>query len=194
MKTVGFLLLFPFLPCLLVAQQPTPPQNPCEEKPISQRQMNDCAAFEYKEADAHLNKVYRKAVQYMTDDLTRAQKQADQKQMRYEETAIASLKEAERTWISYRDIQCKARCAAVRRGEHGTDDLLTVSDDHNRAPHSRPQEHLRRWRPEVGLMTVLHSSSPAGRPEHVGTVQPRADGSEADSDGSPCCEHQNGGL
>ena len=42
--------------------------------------MDDCAAFEYKEADAHLNKVYRKAVQYMTDDLERTQKQGDQKQ------------------------------------------------------------------------------------------------------------------
>jgi uncharacterized protein YecT (DUF1311 family) len=108
MKTVAFLLLFPFLPHLVVGQQAAPMQNPCEEKPISQRQMDDCAAFEYKEADARLNKVYRKAVQYMTDDLARAQKQADQKQIKYEETAIASLKEAERTWISYRDIQCKA--------------------------------------------------------------------------------------
>ena|SRR5450631_368585 len=95
MKTVAFLLLFPFLPHLVVAQQAAPTQNPCEEKPISQRQMDDCAAFEYKQADAHLNKVYRTAVQYMTDDLARAQKQGDQKQTKYEETAIASLKEAE---------------------------------------------------------------------------------------------------
>ena len=79
--------------------------------------MNDCAAFEYKQANAHLNKVYRKAVQYMTDDLARAQKQGDQKQTKYEETAIASLKEAERTWISYRDIQCKA---AARQYEGGS--------------------------------------------------------------------------
>jgi uncharacterized protein YecT (DUF1311 family) len=80
MKTVAFLLLFPFLPHLGVAQQATPTQNPCEERPISQRQIDDCAAFEYKQTDAHLNKVYRKAVQYMTDDLERAQKQGDQKQ------------------------------------------------------------------------------------------------------------------
>jgi hypothetical protein len=37
-------------------------QKPCDEKPISQRQMGGCAAFEYKQADAHLIKVYRKAV------------------------------------------------------------------------------------------------------------------------------------
>jgi uncharacterized protein YecT (DUF1311 family) len=46
-----------------------------------------CAAFEHKQADAHLNKVYRKAVQDMTDDLARAQKQGDQKQIKYEKTA-----------------------------------------------------------------------------------------------------------
>jgi hypothetical protein len=42
----------------------------CEEKPISRRPMDDCAAFEHKQADAHLNKVYRKAVQDMTDMLS----------------------------------------------------------------------------------------------------------------------------
>src|SRR5450755_3744989 len=116
MKTVAFLLLFPFLPHLVVAQQAAPAQNPCEEKPISQRQMDDCAAFAYKQADAHLNKVYRKTVQYMTDDLARSQKQGDQKQTKYEETAMASLKEAERTWISYRDIQCKAAAQEYEGG------------------------------------------------------------------------------
>lgn len=147
MKTVGFLLPFPFLACLLVAQQLTPAQNPCEEKPISQRQMDDCAAFEYKQADTHLNKVYRKAVQYMTDDLARAQKQGDQKQIKYEETAIASLKEAERTWMSYRDIQCKAAAQQYEGGsmapmiysqclrtltEHRTADLKSVYEDGDR--------------------------------------------------------------
>jgi uncharacterized protein YecT (DUF1311 family) len=147
MKTVAFLLLFPFLPHLVVARQAAPTQNPCEEKPISQRQMDDCAAFEYKEADAHLNKVYRKAVQYMTDDLAGAQKQADQKQMKYEEAAIASLKEAERTWLSYRDIQCKAAAQQYEGGtmapmiysqclttvtEHRTADLKSIYEDGDR--------------------------------------------------------------
>ena len=147
MKTVGFLLKFLLLPCLLVAQQPIPAQNPCEEKPISQRQMDDCAAFEYKQADTQLNKVYRKAVQYMTGDLARAQKQGDQKQIQYEETAIASLKEAERTWVSYRDIQCKAAARQYQGGsmapmiysqclttvtEHRTADLKSVYEDSDR--------------------------------------------------------------
>jgi uncharacterized protein YecT (DUF1311 family) len=147
MKTVAFVLLVPFLPHLVVARQAAPTQNPCEEKPISQRQMDDCAAFEYKEADAHLNKVYRKAMQYMTDDLARAQKQADQKEMKYEEAAIASLKEAERTWLSYRDIQCKAAAQQYEGGtmapmiysqclttvtEHRTADLKSIYEDGDR--------------------------------------------------------------
>ena len=147
MKTVALLLLFPFLPNLLAAQQAAPTQNLCEEKPISQRQMDDCAAFQYKEADAHLNKVYQKAVQYMTDDLARAQKQGDQKQIKYEETAIASLREAERTWISYRDIQCKAAAQQYEGGsmapmiysqclttltEHRTADLKSIYEDGDR--------------------------------------------------------------
>jgi uncharacterized protein YecT (DUF1311 family) len=145
MKTVALLLLFPFLPHLVVAQQAVPTQNPCEEKPISQRQMDDCAALEYKQADAHLNKVYRKAVQCMTDDLAR--KQGDQKQTKYEETAMASLKEAERTWIAYRDIQCKAAAQQYEGGsmapmiysqclttvtEHRTADLKSIYEDGDR--------------------------------------------------------------
>jgi uncharacterized protein YecT (DUF1311 family) len=147
MKTVALLLLFPFLQNLLVAQQPAPTQNPCEEKPISQRQMDDCAAFQHKEADKHLNKVYQKAVQYMTDDLARAQKNVDQKQIKYEETAIASLREAERSWISYRDIQCKAAAQQYEGGsmapmiysqclttltEHRTADLKSIYEDGDR--------------------------------------------------------------
>ncbi|MFZ0288500.1 MAG: lysozyme inhibitor LprI family protein [Candidatus Sulfotelmatobacter sp.] len=147
MKTVAFLLLFPFFPHLAVAQQAAPTQNPCDEKPISRRQMADCAAFQYKDADAHLNKVYHKAVQYMTDDLARAQKQGDQKQIKYEETAIANLREAERTWISYRDIQCEAASQQYEGGsmapmiysqclttltEHRTADLKSIYEDGDR--------------------------------------------------------------
>jgi uncharacterized protein YecT (DUF1311 family) len=109
--------------------------------------MDDCADFHYKQADAHLNKVYRKAVEYMNDDLVRAQKQGDQKQMRYEETAMASLKEAERTWISYRDIQCKAAAQQYEGGsmapmiysqcltalsKHRTADLKSIYEDGDR--------------------------------------------------------------
>jgi len=109
--------------------------------------MNDCAAFEYKRADEHLNEVYRKATQYMTDDLARAQQHGDQRQIKYEETAIARLKEAERAWLSYRDIQCKAAGQQYEGGsmspmiysqclttltEHRTADLKSVYEDGDR--------------------------------------------------------------
>jgi len=79
--------------------------------------MDDCAAFRYKKADAHLNRVYQKAMQYMTDDLAQAQKEADQQQTRWAQTEMSSLKQAERAWLSYRDLQCKA---AGQRNEGGS--------------------------------------------------------------------------
>src|SRR5437773_1144823 len=100
MQNLMLLLLF-FSPAVLAAQQTAAPQNPCEELPVSQRQMNNCAAFEYKLTDSLLDKVYAKALQYMADDLAHAQKAGDQGQMKYEQTAITSLKEAERAWLSY---------------------------------------------------------------------------------------------
>ncbi len=83
----------------------------------------------------------------MTDDLARAQKEGDQKQIKYEETAIASLREAERTWISSRDIQCNAAAQQYEGGsmapmiysqclttltEHRTADLKSIYGDADR--------------------------------------------------------------
>lgn len=70
--------------------------------------MDKCADFQFKQADARLNKVYGRALNYMSDDLARAEKRGEKKQIQYEQTAIASLEGAERAWLSYRDIQCKA--------------------------------------------------------------------------------------
>jgi len=39
-----------------------------------------------------------------------------------------------------------------------------------------------------------HGDRRTRQPANVGTVQPRTDGSEAESGGSPCCEHQNSRL
>jgi len=106
--------------------------------------MDDCADFEYKQADVHLNKVYRRAVQYMNEDLARAQTQGDRKQIQYEKTAMASLKEGERLWMSYRDIQCKAAAQQYEGGsmapmiysqclktltDHRTADIKSIYED-----------------------------------------------------------------
>jgi uncharacterized protein YecT (DUF1311 family) len=81
--------------------------------------MDDCAGFQYRQADARLNKVYRKAMQYMKDDQTRAETKSDQRQVEYEKTAIASLKQSERARLAYRDLQCKAAGQQYEGGSMG---------------------------------------------------------------------------
>jgi uncharacterized protein YecT (DUF1311 family) len=109
--------------------------------------MNDCAAFEYGQADARLNKVYRKAMGYMTDDQARAEKEGDKRQIEYEKTAVESLKNSERVWLTYRDIQCRAAGQQYEGGsmrpmiqsqclttltEHRIADLKSVYEDGDR--------------------------------------------------------------
>lgn len=101
-------LVVVLLAVVLPWQQATVPQNPCEGRLDTQSQMNECAGFEYQQADAHLNRVYTKAIQYLKDDLDKAQKGGDRDQVKYDETAVATLRDAERAWLSYRDLQCKA--------------------------------------------------------------------------------------
>lgn len=75
-QTLLFLLFLSPIP--LAAQQTAPSPNPCDEQPPSQRQMDACAGFQYRQADARLNKVYQKAMEYMTNDQSRAEKNNDQ--------------------------------------------------------------------------------------------------------------------
>jgi uncharacterized protein YecT (DUF1311 family) len=142
---VLFLLLF--TPAILIAQPMSALPSPCTERPESQRQMNDCAAFKYEVADAHLNSVYGKEMQYMADDLVRARKALDQTRIKDEQSEIASLKDAERAWLSYRDVQCKAASQRYEGGsmrpmiysqclttltEHRIADLKSVYEDGDR--------------------------------------------------------------
>jgi uncharacterized protein YecT (DUF1311 family) len=108
----GFVICLFLSAIMLGEQQGT--TSPCDEKPPTQRQMNDCAAFQYGQADARLNNVYAKAMQYMTNDKERAQKQGDQRQIEYEKTAVESLKQAERAWLTYRDLQCRAADSSTK--------------------------------------------------------------------------------
>ena len=75
---------------------------------MAQSEMNRCADSDFREADAKLNRVYKKTLQFMVDDLAEARQQGDEEQAKEENTAIASLKQAERAWLLYRDVQCKA--------------------------------------------------------------------------------------
>jgi uncharacterized protein YecT (DUF1311 family) len=61
----------------------------------------------------------------MSDDLGRARKRNDEAQAQYELAGIDGLRQAERVWLSYRDLQCKA---AAQRYEGGTMAPLAYSN------------------------------------------------------------------
>lgn len=85
--------------------KPTAKADPCAEA-VSQFEMNECSAAQYKKADARLNRVYGKLVELMEKDLRDAQQQNHEDQQKYERTAIDKLKAAETAWIQYRDLHC----------------------------------------------------------------------------------------
>ena len=109
---VAIVFVFLSISPMLSAQNVT---NPCDDA-MSQQQMNACADFEFKQADAHLNRVYQRLADYMRGDLVQARKDSDRDQMRYVQTGLDSLKEAERVWLSYRDIQCRAAAQEYEGG------------------------------------------------------------------------------
>ena len=65
----------------------------------NQTAMNDCAAKAAKSADAELNAVWGKALAAVKGG-----------------PAAAPLRSAQRAWISYRDLACKAEAAANEGG------------------------------------------------------------------------------
>jgi len=107
------------------SQNPSGAQSPCVAQPTSMMQMRQCADYEYKQSDQRLTKVYDKAMQYMNDDLGRAKKKRDQDQVKYEQAVIDALSEAQRAWLTYREVQCKA---AAQMYEPGTMAPLAYSN------------------------------------------------------------------
>ncbi len=94
--------------CALSAQKKTPSANPCTVSQQTQYEMDVCTGNKFKNADAHLNRVYHKAVQYMTDELTQAQKEGNEQWIKSTQLEMDSFRQIERAWLSYRDLQCKA--------------------------------------------------------------------------------------
>lgn len=81
----------------------------------NQAEMNECSGRQYQQDDAHLNRVYRKAMEYLQHDL--AQAGSDQPLKQSAQKAIDDLKAAETAWIKYRDLHCQA---AGQQYEGGT--------------------------------------------------------------------------
>ena len=102
-----------FVTALLLSGQ-EPPLN-CDN-PQAQLEMNMCAEQDFERADAELNRVYRSAIQ--------SAQQADREYARTMANAggsdepgeEASLREAERAWVTFRDAQCRGESFEARGG------------------------------------------------------------------------------
>jgi uncharacterized protein YecT (DUF1311 family) len=80
MKYLALLLLF-FVPKLVAPQ--------CKDA-VSTKDIQDCMDSEWKKADRELNRVYQESLKRLKPE------------------QAASLKKAQRAWLTYRDAQCEA--------------------------------------------------------------------------------------
>lgn len=89
------------------------PEWNCDE-PMAQQEMNYCAAQEYREADAALNAQWEKTSSEM--------KRRDEAWGDMVDTGddrpgyFATLLEAQRAWIAFRDAHCRSEAYAFRGG------------------------------------------------------------------------------
>lgn len=78
------------------------------DNPTTQVEMTGCAALDFEAADASLNTAYRNAVQ--------AAKEMDGYVPGLEPTHEEMLRDAQRTWIPFRDAACAAESNIARGG------------------------------------------------------------------------------
>lgn len=87
------------LPLAARAQQP---QADCFDKAVTQLDSNDCAARQYQEADAELNRVYKAILEkYKKDPLF-----------------LDKLRVAQRAWLAYRDAEIEAKYPHANEGNY----------------------------------------------------------------------------
>jgi len=102
---------------LAAAQQNSAEEYHCSD-PQAQMEMNMCAQLDFEAADRELNAAYRAAVQ--------SAQEADREYARIESAAggsrntepgeEATLREAQRAWVSFRDAQCRMESFEARGG------------------------------------------------------------------------------
>jgi uncharacterized protein YecT (DUF1311 family) len=90
-------------------------KNPCDWA-ISQVDLNQCYAEQYRKVEASLNVYYQKVVEAIEKDLGDAQNKQDEGQSKYEEQAIQKLKASQKAWVEYRDLNCDAAKFEVSGG------------------------------------------------------------------------------
>jgi uncharacterized protein YecT (DUF1311 family) len=102
----------------LAAAQQTPAEDYHCADPQTQMEMNMCAGLDFEAADRELNTAYRAAIQ--------SAQQADREYARIESGAggnasgepgeEATLREAQRAWVGFRDAQCRMESFEARGG------------------------------------------------------------------------------
>src|SRR5215475_12324531 len=96
--------------CAAGAQASKP--DPCD-KATSQADMNDCYGKQCQKDDAHLNRVYHKAMDFLQKDLAQT---PDQDLKKSAQTAIDELKAGEWGWSKYGDLQWGAASEEYQGG------------------------------------------------------------------------------
>jgi uncharacterized protein YecT (DUF1311 family) len=93
---------------LLAAQEP---QWNCAD-PQNQSEMNACAAIDFERADAELNSEYRAAIAHAREvDRTETRIEGDDRP-----GEEATLREAQRAWVAFRDAHCRLQGYEARGG------------------------------------------------------------------------------
>jgi uncharacterized protein YecT (DUF1311 family) len=101
------------LALLLQAQDP---QWNCDN-PQAQQEMNYCAARDAERADAELNAVYRTAIaSAQAADREWARIESNAESRGHEPGEEATLREAQRAWVTFRDAHCRLESYEARGG------------------------------------------------------------------------------
>lgn len=101
-------MIVPLALALLAAQQSADQQWNCDD-PQAQMEMNACAALDFERADAELNAAYRAAIAHARAESYRVagdERPGDE----------ATLREAQRAWVAFRDAQCRLEGYEARGG------------------------------------------------------------------------------
>jgi len=98
---------------LLAAQQVPEREWNCEA-PQAQVEMNACAALDFERADAELNTVYRDAIAHARAN----DRSPDNGRVEWDDRPgeEASLREAQRGWLTFRDAHCRLEGYSERGG------------------------------------------------------------------------------
>ena len=144
----------------LLAAQPSPAEEWHCDNPQAQMEMNACAAIDFERADAELNAEYRRAIASARDADREFDGAGDRRP-----GDEATLREAQRAWIAFRDAQCRLEGYEDARRQHGADGLrMLPRPAHPRAdPPAQPR--TARSRSSIAALVLALQAVAAAPPE-----------------------------